>query len=57
MFRAELEFLGVDIRRIHFSWVSAAEGRKWADLVNDVSKTIRELGPLKEFRAMGGANA
>jgi F420-non-reducing hydrogenase iron-sulfur subunit len=33
------------MRRVKFSWVSAAEGAKWADIVNATVKDIRELGP------------
>ena len=33
VFRNMLDFLGIDIRRITFSWVSAAEGAKWAELL------------------------
>ncbi|MDH7570601.1 MAG: 4Fe-4S dicluster domain-containing protein, partial [Armatimonadota bacterium] len=31
--------------RVHFAWVSAAEGKKWAQLVNEVTTRIRQLGP------------
>ncbi|MBN1425234.1 hydrogenase iron-sulfur subunit [Candidatus Fermentibacteria bacterium] len=48
--RALLDFVGVDTRRIHFAWVSAAEGAKWADLVNSVVSNVRELGPYDEYR-------
>lgn len=49
LFRRLLDFMGVDLRRIHFSWVSAAEGAKWAELVNDVTAKVRELGPYADF--------
>jgi coenzyme F420-reducing hydrogenase delta subunit len=42
--------MGIDIRRIQFSWVSAAEGAKWADLVNTTVSTIRELGPYSDYK-------
>jgi len=45
IFRKLLEFLGVDPRRVQFSWVSAAEGQKWAEVVNVVTEEIRQLGP------------
>jgi F420-non-reducing hydrogenase iron-sulfur subunit len=48
--RRLLDFVGVDVRRIRFSWVSAAEGAKWADLVNSVVAEVRELGPYEEYR-------
>jgi len=49
VFRELLDFLGIDERRVHFSWVSAAEGRKWSDLVGQVTEEIRALGPFTEF--------
>jgi len=58
VFRDLLRFMGIDERRVHFSWVSAAEGRKWTELVNDVARQTRELGPFDEFRPLtspGGA--
>jgi coenzyme F420-reducing hydrogenase delta subunit len=42
--------MGIDIRRIIFSWVSAAEGAKWADLVNSTVASIRELGPYDDYK-------
>ena len=45
MFRSLCYFTGIDTRRIKFSWVSAAEGAKWADIVNTTVASIRELGP------------
>ena len=50
LFRSLLDFMGVDIRRIQFSWVSAAEGAKWADIVNTTVASIRELGPYTEYQ-------
>ncbi|MDR0683124.1 MAG: hydrogenase iron-sulfur subunit [Dysgonamonadaceae bacterium] len=50
LFRNLLDFLGIDIRRIRFSWVSAAEGAKWAEVVNETVANLRELGPYIEYR-------
>ena len=50
VFRSLLDTLGIDTRRIRYSWVSAAEGAKWADLVNETVATIRELGPYTEYQ-------
>ncbi len=54
LFRSLLDFAGIDVRRVHFAWVSAAEGAKWADLVNKVSGEVRELGPYKEYQGLAG---
>jgi coenzyme F420-reducing hydrogenase delta subunit/ferredoxin len=48
-FRALLHFLGLDPKRLHFSWVSASEGNKWASVVNDVTKAVVEAGPLTDW--------
>jgi F420-non-reducing hydrogenase iron-sulfur subunit len=52
VFRDLLEFVGIDLERIIFSWVSAAEGAKWADLVNEVTSKVRALGPYRELRQL-----
>lgn len=52
VFRNLIDFMGVDIRRITFSWVSAAEGAKWAEIVNKSVSEIRELGPYDSFRKL-----
>lgn len=44
-------FLGIDERRITFSWVSASEGGKWADVVNDTTERVRALGPFAAWPA------
>jgi F420-non-reducing hydrogenase iron-sulfur subunit len=48
-FRALLDMLGIDTDRICFSWVSAAEGAKWAALVNDFTKEIKAKGQYKDY--------
>lgn len=51
-FRALMEFTGIETERITFSWVSAAEGNRWADLVNSVTDKIYKLGPYSNFKKM-----
>jgi F420-non-reducing hydrogenase iron-sulfur subunit len=48
--RKLLEFVGIDPKRVQFSWVSAAEGGKWRDVVNSVTSQIRELGPCTNYK-------
>jgi len=50
VYRSLLDFIGFDLRRIHFAWVSAAEGAKWAELVNSVTLEIKKLGPYSEYK-------
>jgi len=40
-----LEFVGVEPGRVQFSWVSAGEGEKFAEVVTKVTEDIRKLGP------------
>ncbi|MEW6368183.1 MAG: hydrogenase iron-sulfur subunit [Acidobacteriota bacterium] len=49
VFRALLEFLGVDPRRLQFSWVSASEGVKWARVVEEVTQGVRDAGPISPW--------
>ncbi len=50
IFRMLLDFMGIDINRITFTWVSAAEGAKWADVVNTTADKIKEMGPYKAYQ-------
>lgn len=50
VFKSLLDFIGIDTRRVTFSWVSAAEGAKWAGLVNSFTDEIRTLGPYSEYQ-------
>jgi len=49
-FRALLDFMGIDVNRITFTWVSAAEGAKWADVVNTTAAKIKELGSYEAYQ-------
>lgn len=49
IFRSLMDFMGFDSRRVYFSWISAAEGAKWASFVNEVVSDIRKLGPYDEY--------
>ena len=45
MLKKLLEFLGIEEGRIWFSWVSASEGAKFAQLVRKITKEVKKLGP------------
>ncbi len=51
-FKNLLEFVGIDMRRLHFSWISASEAIKWVDLVNTVTAETKELGPFMEYKSL-----
>ena len=44
-----LEYLGIEKGRVQFSWVSAAEGQKFAQVMTDVTESVRKLGPSKRL--------
>jgi predicted transcriptional regulator len=44
--RKILEHIGVNPQRLRLEWVSASQGIRFAEIMNDVSKSIKELGPL-----------
>ena len=51
VFKKLLEYLGIDPRRFQVSWVSAAEGDKWAEVVKSVVEEVRAAGPNKQLSA------
>ncbi|MGQ9454372.1 MAG: hydrogenase iron-sulfur subunit [Armatimonadota bacterium] len=42
-----LKALGLPEERFHFEWVSASEGNRFAELVQEFTEKIRKLGPFK----------
>ena len=52
IFRDLLLFVGIEPERVQFSWVSAAEGAKWADLIDDLTAKVRAIGPFAGYRAL-----
>ena len=41
-----LEHTGVEPERLRLEWISAAEGNRFAEIMNDFTEQLRELGPL-----------
>ncbi len=39
--------LGIEPERLKLEWISASEGKQFADLVNSFTETITELGPSR----------
>ncbi|NLC68823.1 MAG: hydrogenase iron-sulfur subunit [Clostridiaceae bacterium] len=40
-----LETAGIHPDRVHFTWVSASEGGRFAEVVKEVTERVRKLGP------------
>ena len=51
-FKSLLEFTGIDMKRLHFSWDSASEAIKWVDLVNNITDEVKKLGPFVEYKGL-----
>ena len=48
-----LDFVGVEDGRVQFSWVSAAEGAKFAQVMAEVTEKVRALGPNRRLAKKG----
>jgi F420-non-reducing hydrogenase iron-sulfur subunit len=44
--------MGIEGERLKLEWISASEGKQFADLVNSFTETITELGPSKVKKTM-----
>jgi coenzyme F420-reducing hydrogenase delta subunit/ferredoxin len=51
LFRDLLDVVGFDMRRIHFTWISAAEGKKFQTVITEVTEQARALGPYRPYEA------
>ncbi|MBU8921322.1 MAG: hydrogenase iron-sulfur subunit [Bacteroidales bacterium] len=44
-----LEFVGIEPDRVQFSWISAGEGERFAEVVSKVTEDIKKIGPAKRL--------
>jgi F420-non-reducing hydrogenase iron-sulfur subunit len=51
-----LEQMGINKERIRLEWVSASEGKRFAEVVNIMTETIKKLGPCKVRPTMETVN-
>ena len=52
MFRELLNTLGIETERIHFSWISAAEGAKFQSFVTEIVEKTKKLGPYEGYKSI-----
>ena len=45
-----LEFIGIEPDRVRMTWVSAAEGKKFAEVIEEITEDIKKLGPMKKIQ-------
>jgi len=43
-----LENMGVDQRRFRLEWISASEGAKFANVMQEFTEELKTLGPLEK---------
>lgn len=46
LLRRVLDQLGIEPSRLRLEWISAAEGKKFAEVMDDFSEELRKKGPL-----------
>ncbi|MBE0478207.1 hydrogenase iron-sulfur subunit [Candidatus Aerophobetes bacterium] len=49
IFKNLLDYLGIEKDRVHFTWISAAEGARFAEIVKEVTERVKKLGPVKRL--------
>lgn len=42
-----LEYMGIERERLLIDWVSASEGKRFAEIVEEFTAKVKELGPLE----------
>lgn len=47
MLQDYLRQMGIDKERLRLAWISASEGKQFAELADDLRISIKELGPLR----------
>jgi F420-non-reducing hydrogenase iron-sulfur subunit len=47
MLKSLLADYGIENERVRLEWVSASEGQRFADIVNDMTERVRALGPSR----------
>jgi len=43
-----LEKIGIEPERLYLDWVSAAEGKRFSEVISDFTERIRKIGPIKQ---------
>jgi len=54
LLRKMLPQFGIEPERLRLEWISAAEGERLRDVMNDFTAQIRRLGPLQKKEAAAG---
>lgn len=46
LLKKTLKQLGIEEERVRLDWVAAGEGEKFAEIANEMTETMKNLGPL-----------
>ena len=49
VFSSFLDYIGIEKGRVHFSWVSAAEAGRFAEVISEVTEAVKKLGPAQRL--------
>lgn len=49
LLKSFLEYIGIERGRVQFSWVSAAEGGRFAQIIEKVTEKVKKLGPIRKM--------
>jgi len=49
VFSRLLDYVGIEKGRVHFSWVSAAEAGRFAEVISEVTEEVKKLGPAQRL--------
>ena len=47
--RSIIEYIGIEPNRVQFSWVSASEGGKFSEVMDNVVQSVKALGPAQRL--------
>jgi F420-non-reducing hydrogenase iron-sulfur subunit len=47
-----IEQIGIESGRLRLAWISASEGKQFAQLADDMADTVKKLGPCKVKQTM-----
>ena len=48
MTKKVLEIVGIDPKRMYLDWVSAAEGKRFSEVISEFTERVTEIGPIKQ---------
>ncbi len=49
LLKSLLEFIGIEPERFNVSWISASEGKQFAEVAREVTEKVRALGPARHL--------